>query len=744
MKICILHFRTGQTDGASLQIDERVKILRELGHQVYLVGDNHSPNADLKLDLFNYKTRPEVIKVQEEAFGENGGKANTKVAIEKMANAIELALDDFWQKKQFTFLFVHNLFSLPVCLPATIAVYEFIKNHPKIKAVGVNLDFYWDPPRIEKFRPWGAYISDVLTNYFPPQLPNLRHTVLSHWEKRKLSELKNIKSEIITDTFDFDQELWNSNPGNQDFLKDVGLDGSEIKLLLASRIRPRKGIELGIEFAAALAGITDKKVVLILPNDYSAKENDYIAKLKLKAQESGVDVRWIQELVGSSEQKKKGIKKYSLWDTYVYADAILYPSLWEGFGNQFLEAVFAKKPVVVYPYEVFKTDIIPNGFKVVTLPEKLEYDSSGLATLDKQELEKTAGKLLSILNNGKNKLQMVETNFRIGRQKFNTNTQLKSYLSQATQKVMTSAGAQSIVSPILLSGKLIASGVPIQEAFNLAETIISEIPGKGITKDAYLALVIKRLQDDEKKRYVTIEVAKDYLRSDKSKSPLFIFLGGLSGKSTLANIVVQHLAIESPISFDNEKYLIAIPGESKPFLLKATYESAKGYTKTVDAMYPYLIKMIKRNLYDYNHYRKWCYFWEGIYLSSVALKRLKKENGDINFLSVFLLPKFSEIKKQYLMRWQNELGMEKLKKRKNVIDGYLKNVSAIRSHIADNADPVASFVIESSVLEERLSIFYAVLYQKLKDIVDAEIPGWVEKIVEKPERIKDFRKFLEK
>jgi hypothetical protein len=57
------------------------------------------------------------------------------------------------------------------------------------------------------------------------------------------------------------------------------------------------------------------------------------------------------------------------------------------------------------------------------------------------------------------------------------------------------------------------------------------------------------------------------------------------------------------------------------------------------------------------------------------------------------LPKFADIKRQYLIRWQNELGIEKLKKRKIIIDRYLKNVKAIRSHIEKNFDPVASFVI---------------------------------------------------
>lgn len=40
-----------------------------------------------------------------------------------------------------------------------------------------------------------------------------------------------------------------------------------------------------------------------------------------------------------------------------------YPSLYEGFGNAFLEAIYFKVPVVVNRYGVFGRDIEPKGFR---------------------------------------------------------------------------------------------------------------------------------------------------------------------------------------------------------------------------------------------------------------------------------------------------------------------------------------------------------------------------------------------
>ncbi|HQW30606.1 MAG TPA: glycosyltransferase, partial [Verrucomicrobiales bacterium] len=39
------------------------------------------------------------------------------------------------------------------------------------------------------------------------------------------------------------------------------------------------------------------------------------------------------------------------------ADFVTFPSLYEGFGNALLEAIYFKKPVLVNRYSVFKDDI---------------------------------------------------------------------------------------------------------------------------------------------------------------------------------------------------------------------------------------------------------------------------------------------------------------------------------------------------------------------------------------------------
>ena len=55
---------------------------------------------------------------------------------------------------------------------------------------------------------------------------------------------------------------------------------------------------------------------------------------------------------------------YTLWDLYPFIDFVTYPSLYEGFGNAFLEAVYFRLPILINRYSIFARDIEPKGFRV--------------------------------------------------------------------------------------------------------------------------------------------------------------------------------------------------------------------------------------------------------------------------------------------------------------------------------------------------------------------------------------------
>ena len=127
-------------------------------------------------------------------------------------------------------------------------------------------------------------------------------------------------------------------------------------------------------------------------------------------------------LNGHTRDLINGKKVYSLWDAYVYADIISYPSIYEGWGNQFLEGLFAKKPMIVFEYSVFEKDIAPRGFKYISLGNNYENKRNGLVKIDNSILRKASSDVFEYLFNHKKRIIDVEENLNIGKKYYSINT----------------------------------------------------------------------------------------------------------------------------------------------------------------------------------------------------------------------------------------------------------------------------------------------------------------------------------
>ena len=99
-----------------------------------------------------------------------------------------------------------------------------------------------------------------------------------------------------------------------------------------------------------------------------------------------------------------GQKVYVLWDAYVHADFITYPSLIEGFGNALIETVYFKKPALVNRYPVYVADIGPLGFDFVEIDGRIT--------------DAAAVQVRELLADPARCEQMVEHNYRLGWEHF--------------------------------------------------------------------------------------------------------------------------------------------------------------------------------------------------------------------------------------------------------------------------------------------------------------------------------------
>ena len=142
----------------------------------------------------------------------------------------------------------------------------------------------------------------------------------------------------------------------------LGIEADELFILQPTRVVQRKGIEHAIELVSRLG----RKARLVISHATGDDGHEYEARVADFAERMGVRTIFSSERFGENRgMTADGKKIYSLADAYPQADLVTYPSLIEGFGNAFLEALYYRRPIVVNNYAIYATDIRPKGFRVI-------------------------------------------------------------------------------------------------------------------------------------------------------------------------------------------------------------------------------------------------------------------------------------------------------------------------------------------------------------------------------------------
>ncbi|UJF17804.1 glycosyltransferase family 4 protein [Vibrio sp. SS-MA-C1-2] len=432
MKILLAHYRVGETDGVSLEMDKWKSVLENQGHEAfYLAGSAGSVDANC-IEALRYDNGLNA-KITQDAFIEPTYFDNATQlvhAIEQQAKDIEKEAIKIIKDKQIDLIIPNNIFAVGHSLSAAIGLENAIQK-TGVRVIHHHHDFHWER---EKFAS-SVYpeIQEILDQYFPPKRVTDKHCVINQLAADSLKKKMNIESLVIPNVFDFENNHWVVDDYNHDFRAQFGIKESDIVFLQATRIVARKGIELAIDLIAQLQNEQQKEVtswvgkvlynkkmitsesqiVLLLVG--MNEDNEYFLKLKNKAKKSNVKLLAINQCIKHSREVTNGKKHYSLWDAYVHADIVTYPSWLEGWGNQFLEGIVAKVPQVVYRYPVFESDIKPFGFNIIDLGCEFIWDEQGLATVTKRNIELAAKETQRYLFDGEFRRQSMDENFIIGK-----------------------------------------------------------------------------------------------------------------------------------------------------------------------------------------------------------------------------------------------------------------------------------------------------------------------------------------
>jgi glycosyltransferase involved in cell wall biosynthesis len=406
MKIGFIIGRIGDVDGVALETEKWIKTLKQLGHEVFIlsgrfqrsiVGKAHetlipelsffSPNCEWEQHRSFFLPPDDPSELLEHLHRESDGLA-IRMFKWTMTNNIEVIISE-------------NASALPAHLTMGMAIKKLIK-YTGIKIICHNHDFFWE--RGTRYNTPFKEVEKIVKETFPLQFPCARHAVINTYSKNYLKEKYDIDSVLVPNVMDFDQPFGEKDDYNKDLLQEIGAGHCEIPLFQITRIVKRKGIETAVELVEKL---NNKNVKLIVTGSAADDERKgYFRKLCETIKKNKLEDRVVfayRRILSNRGKTKNGAKIYSLSDAYASATACTYFSSYEGFGNAFLEAVLAKKPIFVNNYKpVFWPDIGSKGFKTVMI-ENNKLTDEALNEFDK------------IIHNKKLQTVIGEYNYNLGR-----------------------------------------------------------------------------------------------------------------------------------------------------------------------------------------------------------------------------------------------------------------------------------------------------------------------------------------
>ena len=352
------------TDGVTLEARKWEHVLTGTGHECFwMAGLLDTPPHRSSLVPLAYFNHPEVIQVQERLFGIRTRERKLTDQIHALKERLKDDLYAFIQRFAIEVLVPENILAIPMHVPLGLAMTEVIAE-TGLPVVAHHHDFAWERERFTL-----SAVGDYLQSAFPPSLPQIEHVVINSMAQKDLARRFGLPSAIIPNVLDFETSAPGIDEYNSDFRQEIGLAPDDILVLQPTRVVARKGIEHAIELVRRLK---DPRAKLIISHPAGDEGSSYMRLLRERIADAQIDVRFIADRIAETRGRTaEGSKQYTLFDVYPHAHLVTYPSLYEGFGNAFLEAVYFRKPVVVNTYAVYARDLAPLGFKCIEMSQVL-------------------------------------------------------------------------------------------------------------------------------------------------------------------------------------------------------------------------------------------------------------------------------------------------------------------------------------------------------------------------------------
>ncbi len=410
MNIGIIIGRIGDVDGVALETEKWIHVLERLGHKVFILsgrfrGHPIDPERETQLNILSFFS-PECEWEQNRAFffppddpdellatlDNNAHRVATEIFVWALQNSLDVLVSE-------------NASALPSHLSMGLGIKMAVESMD-IPVVSHDHDYAWE--RGTRYESPFLEVQKLVDDAFPLRAaPQVRHAVINSAAKLELEQRFDIEAEVVPNVMDFDKPFGVPDEYNGDLLEQIGFDHQDIAIFQVTRVVERKGIEVAIDLIDQL---DDPRIKLVITG--SAADDDrkgYYRRLVERVEELRLVDRVhfaYHRMLSDRGRMTDGRKIYSLSDAYASAVACTYFSTYEGFGNGFLEAVLARRPVFVNNYKpVFWPDIGSKGFECVMLE-------------DNQLTDGAVAKIDEILRKPELRQELGEHNFELGREHF--------------------------------------------------------------------------------------------------------------------------------------------------------------------------------------------------------------------------------------------------------------------------------------------------------------------------------------
>ncbi len=394
--IGFISFRFQGTDGVTLETAKWAEIFEEMGHTCYYFSGLSDRPGDRSMVVEEaHFLDPENQEYYAKFFSSTRRTKEQTLWIHSRREFFKEHLYAFINDFNIDLLIPQNILSFPLNIPLSMALVEIIAE-TSLPTIAHHHDFTWERKPLLVNSIW-----DYITMAVPPNLTSVQHVVINSSAGHQLARRVGVSSIIVPNVMDFENPPPAFDEYSADLREAIGIEPDELFILQPTRVVQRKGIEHAIELVNRLG----RKARLVISHAAGDDGFEYEARVADFAKRMGVRTIFSSERFGEHRGiTEDGRKIYSLSDAYPHADLVTYPSLIEGFGNAFLEALYYKKPIVVNNYAIYATDIRPKGFKVIVFDEYIT--------------DKTVQDTLKVLNDQPYQDELCEFNYALALRHF--------------------------------------------------------------------------------------------------------------------------------------------------------------------------------------------------------------------------------------------------------------------------------------------------------------------------------------